>query len=73
MIKVYSAEWCQPCKQVKALLDKNNINYEVVDIDSNSEEARALGIRGIPTLINDEGTRLVGAVTFKQIEETLLS
>lgn len=68
MLEVYSAEWCQPCKQLKKLLDTNNIEYKVIDIDKDPETSRIRGIRGIPTLIEPtSGERLVGSVTKEQV------
>lgn len=68
MIKVYSAGWCNPCKQVKLLLDTQGVEYEVVDIDKDPESARVNGVRGIPTLVReDTGQRLVGSITSEQL------
>lgn len=48
------------------MLKNNNIEYKEVDIDLNPDQARELGIRGIPTLVfNDK--RLVGNVTKDQV------
>lgn len=54
------------------LMDKHDIEYEVIDIDKEPEASRAAGIRGIPTLVNTEtGKQLVGAVTLEQLKEIL--
>ncbi len=72
MIKVYSASWCSPCKALKEMLKGNNVEYEEVDIEKDPEICRSLGIRGVPTIINTANDkRLVGAVTFEQLEVIL--
>lgn len=35
---VYGAEWCNPCVEVKKLLENNQINYKFIDIDHNANE-----------------------------------
>ena len=52
-IDVYSASWCPNCSVLKNNLDGANIQYEVVDCDSDEgmSRAAALGIRGLPTTV----------------------
>ena len=52
-IDVYSASWCPNCSVLKNSLDEANIQYEVVDCDSDEgmSRAAALGIRGLPTTV----------------------
>jgi glutaredoxin len=67
-IKVYSASWCEPCKQLKLLLTSEGVTHTVIDIDKDPESSRLAGVRGIPTVIReDTGQRLVGAVTAEQL------
>ncbi len=73
MIKLYSAEWCNPCKQLKQLLKEKGIEYTPVDIDKDPELARVNAVRGVPTLVReDTGQRLVGAVTPEQLRVFLV-
>jgi thioredoxin reductase (NADPH) len=57
-IKVYGADWCSDCLNVKKFLDSKEIEYEYIDITDN-QEAIALveqinnGRRVIPTLMVD--------------------
>ena len=67
MIKLYTADWCTNCIPIKKMLEE--IEHEVIDIDKDPEAARSQGIRGIPTVINNAGDRLVGAVTRQQFSE----
>lgn len=47
---VYSAIWCAMCKNLTARLDKDGIEYEMVDVDENPKEAREYGIRSLPSV-----------------------
>jgi len=62
-VKLYGAVWCNPCKAVKLHLDENNIEYEYFDIDSeeNLSTLQELGVRGIPTLVKEDGSFITGA------------
>ena len=33
MIKIYSTSWCEPCKNVKRLLDERGLSYDEIDIE----------------------------------------
>ena len=54
----FTAAWCGPCKSLKAILDKENINIPLV-IDVDGEGAKLLtdryGIRSVPTITIDSG------------------
>jgi thioredoxin-like negative regulator of GroEL len=50
-LKVFGANWCSSCKQLKASLEKVNINFEYIDIDVNPELAKEFNIRSLPTSI----------------------
>ena len=36
MIKIYSTNWCGPCKLAKKLLDDLNLSYQEIDIEKNN-------------------------------------
>lgn len=68
-IKHYTAAWCSPCRALKPIMQEiasqnPSVNYQVVDIDSNPEDAQAMGIRSIPVVIvmknGVETSRFVG-------------
>lgn len=55
-IKVYGANWCADCRNVKDFLDTQKIEYQYIDISKNDEaifivEKINKGKRIIPTLI----------------------
>lgn len=52
-LKLYSADWCTQCNNVKDMLMQKGLAYVVVDVDENPEEMEALvkqGIRGLPVM-----------------------
>ena len=71
-IKHYTASWCMPCKQLKPimreiLLKRPNVNYKLIDVDNNPDEASMYGVRGVPTVIfmkdGVEVNRITGLVS----------
>lgn len=74
----FTAEWCNPCKKVRPIVDEINREYSdskfiVVDVDSEIELASNFGVKSIPTFIlikdGEEVSRLTGAKTKEQLEE----
>jgi thioredoxin 1 len=81
-IKHFTATWCQPCKNLSPIMrDLINkyprINYQMIDVDDNSETASRLGIKAVPTVIfesnGQEVQRVMGLHTFKYYEEIIFS
>lgn len=69
----FSAEWCQPCKQMEKTLKNVQIEYTEIDVEREPEKALMFGIRGVPTMVilgddQKEVSRKVGAMS----ENTLL-
>ncbi|MGH0031613.1 MAG: glutaredoxin family protein [Myxococcota bacterium] len=61
-IVLYSAEWCGACKKAKRWLDRNDVDYELRDIDTPrwaQELMRKTGRRAVP-VIDVEGRILTG-------------
>jgi len=76
-IKHYTASWCMPCKQLKPimreiLLKRPNVNYKLIDVDNNPDEASMYGVRGVPTVIfmkdGVEVNRITGLVSKRNYE-----
>jgi thioredoxin-like negative regulator of GroEL len=71
MYKLFIAKWSNPCKRMLNTL-KDFDNLHIVDIDVDPEEARTLGIKGVPCLVNTEtGARIIGAVTLEQAAKVM--
>ena len=67
----FTAEWCNPCKQLKPLTEEiakeysSDISIVYVDVD-NEESVNLLGeygIRSVPTLVLMEETEVVDRIT----------
>lgn len=56
-IEVFSAAWCPSCTILKGNLKESNVNFEVVDCDTDEGMSKAseLGVRGLPTTIIYDG------------------
>jgi mycoredoxin len=63
-ITFYGAGWCSDCIRSKAYLEKHNIPFDYIDIDTTPGAADKVveinkGIRSIPTIVFPDGTILV--------------
>ena len=63
MITVYSADWCGDCRRSKRLLAKLNIEYKLIDVESDltaADKVREIngGMQSIPVVVFDDGTHL---------------
>ena len=50
----FSAEWCEPCKQLDILMEElsqEGINVQKVDVDTNPDAAEGFGIKTVPTVV----------------------
>jgi mycoredoxin len=56
-VLVYSATWCRDCREAKRFLDKHQISYSEIDIESTPGAAEELiehvGKRAIPQFVID--------------------
>ena len=74
-ILYFTAAWCGPCKALGPVMDslQGQINFDKIDVDSNTELSDQYGVRGVPSLIllenGEEVSRLVGV----QSKETILN
>ena len=63
MITVYSADWCGDCRRSKRLLAKLNIEYKLIDVETDltaADKVREIngGMQSIPVIVFDDGTHL---------------
>ena len=58
MIKIYSTNWCGPCKNAKRFLDERGLSYDEIDIDeigwSRDDLYDLTGGRTVPQIVIDE-------------------
>ncbi|MBC7389311.1 MAG: thioredoxin [Opitutaceae bacterium] len=77
----FSATWCGPCRKLSPLLEKvghqrpNDVKVVMIDVDSNEQIARQIGIEELPTLIWYKNgkleLRMIGFHSEKDINETI--
>ena len=78
MILYFTADWCNPCKQTKPIVEELNreqimAKFFIIDVDSEIEMAKDFEIKSVPTFVviknNKEIHRVTGAQTRQQLEE----
>jgi len=75
----FTADWCQPCKKVKPIVQELNkdslIKFQIINVDIEKELLSTYEVRAVPTfiLIEDgfEINRIAGAQTKEQLENLL--
>jgi len=71
----FTAPWCGPCKMLGPVMDEvaKNIPVEKINIDYESDRARAANVSSVPTVVLTENgqeiRRFVGARSQQQINE----
>jgi thioredoxin 1 len=58
-VKRYTAEWCQPCKQLAPVFNElqnemTNVSFQTIDVDQNKRAALENNVSSIPTVILEE-------------------
>lgn len=79
-IMYFSAEWCQPCKSYKPILQQVTselgINVEYIDIDSSATLVESYGIRSVPTTLLMVDNTIIfkhsGVLTRDQLRNNLM-
>ena len=80
MILYFTADWCNPCKQTKPIVEELNreqimAKFFIIDVDSDIEMAKDFEIKSVPTFVvmkdNLEIHRTTGAKTRQQLEELI--
>ena len=72
-ILYFTASWCGPCKALGPIMDslQGQINFDKIDVDSNTDLSAQYGVRGVPSLIllenGEEVNRLVGVQSKESI------
>lgn len=70
----FYADWCGPCRVLTTMLNKVQIEYEPINVDSNEELVNKYDIKTIPVFmaIKDDGTeidRFVGVKSADAIKQ----
>lgn len=80
MILYFTADWCNPCKKTRPIVEELNreqimAKFFIIDVDSEIEMTQDFGIKSVPTFVlmkdNSEIHRVTGAQTKQQLEELI--
>ncbi len=80
MILYFTADWCNPCKKTRPIVEELNreqimAKFFIIDVDSEIEMTQDFGIKSVPTFVlmkdNSEIHRVTGAQTRQQLEELI--
>ena len=75
-IKMYGTRWCPDCHRAKQVLARQNIAYDWIDIEQDTEAAAYVekvngGYKSVPTILFPDGSTLVepdNATLLKKLE-----
>ena len=77
-VKRFTAAWCSPCKQLAPLIaqvqeELTDVNFETIDVDSNSDLTVKYNIRSVPTLVIEVDGQEVKRTLGMQSKPTLIN
>lgn len=75
VVTMYSTVWCGYCHRLRSQLDREGIDYRVVDIEDDSAAAELVmavngGMQTVPTLVFPDGSALTNP-TLAQVKAQL--
>jgi thioredoxin 1 len=78
-ILYFTADWCNPCKKVKPIVEELNrdsaVKFQFIDVDQEMDMAKNMNVRSVPTFVvienGSEVKRAVGAQTREQLQELM--
>ena len=74
-ILYFTASWCAPCKTLSPIMDslQGQINFDKIDVDSNTDLSAQYGVRGVPSLVLLENGEEIGRLVGVQSKESILN
>ena len=74
-ILYFTAAWCAPCKALSPIMDslQGQINFDKIDVDTNTDLSAQYGVRGVPSLVLVENGNEIGRLVGAQTKETILN
>ena len=74
-LTMYSTQWCGYCQRLKAQLNRENIEFEEIDIEQDENAANLVekvngGNRTVPTVVYEDGTAVTNP-SLIQVKEKL--
>ena len=76
-ILYFTADWCQPCKKVKPIVEELNREYapgmfQMIDVDIEKEMAKSFELKSVPTFVLFENGNEINRLTGAQTKQSLL-
>jgi thioredoxin 1 len=77
-IYYFTAEWCQPCKKTRPIVEELNrdqmvAGFQIIDVDYNPDLVSAFNVKSVPTFIRFdngiENARITGSQTRESLEK----
>ena len=74
-ILYFTATWCGPCKALGPVMDslQGQINFDKIDVDTNTDLSTQYGVRGVPSLVLLENEEEIGRLVGVQSKESILN
>jgi thioredoxin 1 len=79
-IYYFTADWCQPCKKTRPIVEELNrdqvtAGFQIIDVDYASDLVKMFSVQSVPTFIlfnnGVEIKRVIGSQTKEQLEELI--
>ena len=73
-ILYFSADWCQPCKNFKPIMEQvsRELPVQFVDVDASPQLVAEYGVRSVPTIVlvnnGQVASKQAGVLTESQIK-----
>jgi thioredoxin 1 len=72
----FTADWCQPCKKVRPIVEELNretvdVTFQIIDVDIENDLVKTFQITSVPTFILFEDEEQINRITGAQTREKL--
>ena len=72
----FTANWCQPCKKVRPIVEELNretadVKFQIIDVDIENDLVKTFQITSVPTFILFEDEEQINRITGAQTKEKL--
>ena len=72
----FTADWCQPCKKVRPIVEELNretadVTFQIIDVDMENDLVKTFQITSVPTFILFEDEEQINRITGAQTKEKL--
>ena len=72
----FTADWCQPCKKVRPIVEELNretsdVTFQIIDVDMENDLVKTFQITSVPTFILFEDQEQINRMTGSQTREKL--